>query len=137
GGNEGVEDGEGCIPVRGPAEGVTAEVQRKDVEVGAGNADHVTPLADKPAVGIRRSTTADELLATESHTRVHHFPRQAMRYIRPMPNDDETRWLDQAESETWLSVWSMMVWLPARLDGQLRQDSGLSHPEYLALSQIS
>lgn len=54
-----------------------------------------------------------------------------------MPNDDETRWLDRAESETWLSVWSMMVWLPARLDGQLRQDSGLSHPEYHALSQIS
>lgn len=48
-----------------------------------------------------------------------------------------TRWLSPQETETWLSVWSMMVWLPVRLETQLREDAGLSHPEYHALSQIS
>lgn len=49
----------------------------------------------------------------------------------------EARWLDGEQTQAWLSVWSMMVWLPARLDAQLRRDSGLTHPEYHALSQIS
>lgn len=49
----------------------------------------------------------------------------------------DTKWLTADETEAWLSVWSMMVWLPVRLDGQLREDSGLSHPEYHALAQIS
>lgn len=48
-----------------------------------------------------------------------------------------TRWLSPDETETWLNVWSMMVWLPARLEAQLKDDAGLSHPEYHALSQIS
>lgn len=50
---------------------------------------------------------------------------------------EDARWLDPDETETWLAMWSMMIWLPVRLDGQLRRDSGLSHPEYHALSQIS
>ncbi|MEE2060367.1 MarR family winged helix-turn-helix transcriptional regulator [Rhodococcus artemisiae] len=54
-----------------------------------------------------------------------------------MSINEEARWLNAEESETWLSVWSMMVWLPVRLDAQLREDAGLSHPEYHALSQIS
>ena len=54
-----------------------------------------------------------------------------------MVTNDEVRWLEPKETEAWLAVWSMMVWLPARLDAQLRQDSGLSHPEYHALSQMS
>lgn len=49
----------------------------------------------------------------------------------------DTRWLDDDETATWLSMWSMMVWLPVRLEAQLREDSGLSHPEYHAMSQIS
>jgi DNA-binding MarR family transcriptional regulator len=49
----------------------------------------------------------------------------------------EPRWLDERETEAWLALWSMMTWLPTRLDAQLRQDSGLTHPEYHALSQIS
>ena len=54
-----------------------------------------------------------------------------------MNADEETRWLDPGETETWLAVWSMTIWLPVRLESQLREDSGLSHPEYHALSQIS
>jgi len=49
----------------------------------------------------------------------------------------QPRWLDARETEAWLALWSMMTWLPTRLDAQLRQDSGLTHPEYHALSQIS
>lgn len=52
-------------------------------------------------------------------------------------SEEATRWLDAEESQTWLALWSMMVWLPVRLDAQLRQDSKLTHPEYHALSQIS
>lgn len=54
-----------------------------------------------------------------------------------MNAQDQTRWLDPDETETWLSMWSMMVWLPVRLETQLREGAGLSHPEYHALSQIS
>lgn len=49
---------------------------------------------------------------------------------------DDARWLSREESATWLSVWTMTVWLPARLDAQLRKDSGLSLVEYHSLSQI-
>lgn len=49
----------------------------------------------------------------------------------------DPRWLTPVETQTWREVWSMMVWLPARLEAQLRQDSGLTYPEYHALSQIS
>jgi DNA-binding MarR family transcriptional regulator len=47
------------------------------------------------------------------------------------------RWLDDGEMDTWLALWSVMEWLPVRLDAQLRRDSGLSQNEYNALSQIS
>lgn len=53
-----------------------------------------------------------------------------------MEHDDETRWLSPEESSTWLSVWTMTVWLPTRLDAQMRKDSGLSLVEYHSLSQI-
>lgn len=53
-----------------------------------------------------------------------------------MEHDDETRWLCPEESSTWLSVWTMTVWLPTRLDAQMRKDSGLSLVEYHSLSQI-
>ncbi|PWI09091.1 MarR family transcriptional regulator [Streptomyces sp. NWU339] len=54
-----------------------------------------------------------------------------------MESEKEARWLAPEESEAWLAVWTMTVWLPVRLDAQLRQDSALSLPEYHALSQIS
>lgn len=50
---------------------------------------------------------------------------------------DTPRWLSDQEMNTWLALWSVMDWLPSRLDGQLREDSGLSLNEYNALSQIS
>ena len=54
-----------------------------------------------------------------------------------MANRDDTRWLSPDESSTWLSVWTMTVWLPSRLDAQLRRDAGISLAEYHSLSQIS
>lgn len=54
-----------------------------------------------------------------------------------MTSDDTTRWLRPDEMDTWLSLWSILEWLPGRLDGQLQKDSGLSLAEYNALSQIS
>ena len=53
-----------------------------------------------------------------------------------MDTPHDTRWLSPEESSTWLSVWTATVWLPARLDQQLRRDSGLSLVEYHSLSQI-
>lgn len=54
-----------------------------------------------------------------------------------MNNTPETRWLTEDEDYTWRAVWSLMTWLPAKLDSQLREDHGLSLAEYYALSQIS
>ncbi|GAA4284452.1 MarR family transcriptional regulator [Brevibacterium daeguense] len=51
--------------------------------------------------------------------------------------DEDVRWLNERETQTWLDVWSLMVWLPSRLDAQLRAEVGLSHAEYNALSQMS
>lgn len=50
---------------------------------------------------------------------------------------EQPRWLSAEENETWLALWSLMTWLPARLDAQLRADAALSLAEYNALSQIS
>lgn len=54
-----------------------------------------------------------------------------------MNTSDAPRWLNDQEMDTWLSLWSVMEWLPSRLEAQLREDSGLSLNEYNALSQIS
>lgn len=54
-----------------------------------------------------------------------------------MVNQNDPRWLDEAENHTWLQLWSMMTWLPARLDSQLRADADLSLAEYHVLSQVS
>lgn len=54
-----------------------------------------------------------------------------------MSNTSEPRWLNEQEDYTWRAVWSLMTWLPAKLDAQLRDDAGLSLHEYYALSQIS
>ena len=47
------------------------------------------------------------------------------------------RWLNHQEDHTWRAIWALMTWLPARLDAQLRAESGISLAEYNALSQIS
>lgn len=54
-----------------------------------------------------------------------------------MTTPDAARWLRPDEMDTWLSLWTVLEWLPVRLDAQLQTDSGLSLAEYNALSQIS
>lgn len=54
-----------------------------------------------------------------------------------MATDDSVHWLSPTEAETWRALWTVMVWLPARLDHQLQQESTLSSAEYYALSQLS
>ena len=54
-----------------------------------------------------------------------------------MSDTSETRWLTEEENFTWRAVWSLMTWLPVKLDAQMREDNGLSLYEYYALSQIS
>lgn len=62
---------------------------------------------------------------------------KVMAMMANMNSTDTTRWLDPKEMDTWLSLWSVLEWLPGRLDTQLREDAGLSLAEYNALSQIS
>lgn len=45
-------------------------------------------------------------------------------------------WLSEQESRTWLDVWSFHVWLPARLEAQLKRDAGISHYDYFALAHL-
>lgn len=54
-----------------------------------------------------------------------------------MPITPEVRWLDDTEDRAWRAVWTLMTWLPTRLDAQLRAEAGMSLAEYNALSQIS
>ena len=54
-----------------------------------------------------------------------------------MTDTPEPRWLTEEQDFTWRAVWSLMTWLPVKLDAQLREDTGLSLYEYYALSQIS
>ena len=52
-------------------------------------------------------------------------------------HDEPVEWLNPREAETWLALWGVSEWLPARLDQQLKRDSGVSHRDYFALAQIS
>ncbi|RSZ63214.1 MarR family transcriptional regulator [Corynebacterium hylobatis] len=51
-------------------------------------------------------------------------------------NNQPEEWLSDQESETWLNIWSFQVWLPARLESQLKRDAGISHYDYFALSRL-
>src|SRR3954453_5718412 len=51
--------------------------------------------------------------------------------------DDETRWLEPAELQTWMTLAALMFKLPGALDVQLQRDSGLTHFEYLVLAGLS
>ncbi len=51
--------------------------------------------------------------------------------------NESVKWLNDAETRTWLALASVSEWLPARLDEQLKRDSGLNHRDYFALAQIS
>ncbi|MHA2788870.1 MarR family winged helix-turn-helix transcriptional regulator [Corynebacterium sp. S7] len=46
-------------------------------------------------------------------------------------------WLSDTEQDAWLSLWSILEWLPVRLGEQMQAESGISLAEYNALSQIS
>lgn len=52
-------------------------------------------------------------------------------------SDDEPRWLDPDERETWLQLARLLIRLPAALDAQLRRDAGLTHFEYQVLAGLS
>lgn len=54
-----------------------------------------------------------------------------------MPNDTDPRWLTVEEDATWRSLWTVMTWLPVRLEAQLKADAGLALVEYHVLSQLS
>lgn len=58
-------------------------------------------------------------------------------YPGVMPTTPEAPWLSTEEDRAWRALWSLMTWLPTRLDAQLRAESGMSLAEYGALSQIS
>lgn len=51
-------------------------------------------------------------------------------------NNGPDEWLSDQEVETWLNIWSFQVWLPARLEAQLKRDAGISHYDYFALSRL-
>jgi len=51
-------------------------------------------------------------------------------------NSNDVEWLSDQESETWMNVWSFHVWLPSRLEAQLKRDAGISHYDYFALMQL-
>lgn len=51
--------------------------------------------------------------------------------------DGEPRWLDADERAAWLALNSVMVLLPAALDGQMQRDHGISLYEYLVLAMLS
>lgn len=51
--------------------------------------------------------------------------------------DDEVRWLEPAELQTWMSLAALMFKLPGALDYQLQRDSELTHFEYLVLAGLS
>lgn len=53
------------------------------------------------------------------------------------PPNIEPRWLNQDDREVWVAFARMLIWLPAALDDQLQQDSGLSHFEYGILAALS
>ncbi|MFT4264916.1 MAG: MarR family transcriptional regulator [Nocardioides sp.] len=46
-------------------------------------------------------------------------------------------WLSDEEMRTWLDLGAVIMWLPAALDAQLKQDAGLSHFEYQVLAMLS
>ena len=49
----------------------------------------------------------------------------------------ETRWLTMQEGMAWMPLAGLITRLPAVLEKQLQTDAGLSHFEYIVLSQLS
>jgi len=51
--------------------------------------------------------------------------------------EHEPRWLTEDERDAWIPLVGVLIKLPAALDAQLQRDAGLSHFEYMVLSQLS
>ncbi len=47
------------------------------------------------------------------------------------------RWLSEEQTQAWIALASMMVWLPSALDDQLERDAGMTYVEYTVLSWLS
>ena len=54
-----------------------------------------------------------------------------------MDSQQQPRWLDADERQTWLALVSLLIRLPAALDTQLRRDAGISHFEYAVMAALS
>ncbi|MFI9842826.1 MarR family winged helix-turn-helix transcriptional regulator [Nonomuraea sp. NPDC051941] len=54
-----------------------------------------------------------------------------------MEHPQEPRWLTAEEMESWLALVTVLIKLPAALDGQLLRDAGISHFEYQVLAGLS
>ena len=50
---------------------------------------------------------------------------------------ENPRWLTTTEHDTWLNLVQVLVQLPAALDRQLREDSGIPHTYYQILAMLS
>lgn len=46
-------------------------------------------------------------------------------------------WLDEREMRSWVRLVAVLELLPALLDQQLRRDSGMTHFDYMVVSQLS
>jgi DNA-binding MarR family transcriptional regulator len=53
------------------------------------------------------------------------------------PAEEETPWLTPAEGAAWWPLSGVISKLPAALEQQLQRDAGISHFEYMVLSQLS
>ncbi len=53
------------------------------------------------------------------------------------PRMTAPRWLDDTETEAWISLVRVLMLLPAALDRQLREDAGIPHPYYQILANLS
>ncbi|MBO3744699.1 MarR family transcriptional regulator [Streptosporangiaceae bacterium NEAU-GS5] len=54
-----------------------------------------------------------------------------------METQQQPRWLDDEEAQTWLSLIGVLIRLPAALDAQLQRDAGISHFEYQVMAMLS
>lgn len=52
-------------------------------------------------------------------------------------SSEEARWLSDVEMWAWLPLINIAMQLPAKLDTQLRSDSGLTHYEFMVLARLS
>lgn len=55
----------------------------------------------------------------------------------PTPAEQDTPWLTPAEGAAWWPLAVVMSKLPAALEQQLQRSAGISHFEYVVLSQLS